>query len=479
MADKIFIKILYIFFIILILLSYILDQQNIALNIIYNTTILTISVSLCIIAIRSLPRRGFNFGDPALIFIIYSGLNILPIAIIALFSFDTILFKYPKVCNVFIYSKTLFAHSIFITSFTTSYIFLSSKYRNCFDSRLSKLTLSLFWVYFLMPILFLFLFFNFYTGLNKALPWRDGSQVVPLAISKLGLLGGQIYNKFQIIASICLVFGFGVLLSRAKSLINARRRLFIISFILFVSYYSLSTSRSFILVYAIGSIAYADVVRWKGELMNWKLVSLCVFCGFVLNITTKIIEAYIISNYDLISKLQVTDILTLGTAPINIISTIIRWIDNSIIPLSYFQNYINAIKGVIPGQAFGGPVQSLSSWFAYEVSPIYAQSGAAFGFSIIAEGYLNAKMLGVFFQGIILGMFAGIIRFFQVSKRLKHYGVFFYAALLSSFFKFYHLAFNSVISKYQWYIICTIILLLIMKIHLRTFSFRKKIHAKI
>ncbi len=86
------------------------------------------------------------------------------------------------------------------------------------------------------------------------------------------------------------------------------------------------------------------------------------------------------------------------------------------------------------------------------------------GFSAVAEGYLNARMFGVFIHGLIIGMLAALIRYFQFSGRFGMYGVFFYSALLAGFYKIYQQDFTSILSRFEWNILGTLFLICLVTV---------------
>ena len=73
------------------------------------------------------------------------------------------------------------------------------------------------------------------------------------------------------------------------------------------------------------------------------------------------------------------------------------------------QNYLNAIISILPSQLTGYH-ESLSNWFAYKLLPGRAAKGVAFGFSAVAEGYINARMLGVVIHGLLIGLVGSVIK---------------------------------------------------------------------
>jgi len=458
---------LFLMFALLLFFGVLLVEKNLVhFNLFYSSLLLIITTAICIFSIRRLPRIGFNFFDPGLVFVSYIAIVIMPVTLIALFDFDLIQLRYSgRFVDIDLYSKTLLAHVFFLGSFGSSYMILSLSYKNNHQSCLSKFTKNKIWPMLAFSLFLYNLIIRYYLGFFNVNPWIEGgTHVLGQQVKSIGLFGGQILHKLFLVENILLIVGIGVIVARSSSLKVARIKLITILFVLFVLNYFFTTERGIILIVGLGAASYADIVRWKGELLNFRLVLLGIICGFVFNLITSIIESAVIyGKVDPTASYTIVDWYAIagGVASVWITSTVISWIDNLYIPMQYGQNYLNAIKSILPSQLYSEPTVTLTNWFMNLFLPQRAEMGIAFGFSPVAEGYLNARMVGVFLHGLIIGSLAAAIRYLQFGARFKVYGVFFFSVLFSGFYKVYHLGSAAILQGVQWKILLTIFVIFV------------------
>lgn len=172
--------------------------------------------------------------------------------------------------------------------------------------------------------------------------------------------------------------------------------------------------------------AYADRIRWKGRLLNWRFLFTLFIAGWLAMHALNILETYFISG-DFPSNWAAQLFTALEPRVIENAGVVMKWVDNSEVPLQYASNYLTAIKSLIPTQVRGERIQTLGEWFVWRLNPKHAEQGAGYGFSLIAEGYLNGKVVGVIIHSIVVGLFISAIRYLKLTKRMKYFGPFLYS----------------------------------------------------
>jgi hypothetical protein len=335
-------------------------------------------------------------------------------------------------------------------------------FRNDFRSYSNEITISKVWFYLLFIVVLFDFFYQWHAEILSVNPWVAGPQQLSSKLATMSLISRQAYGKVVLLERLLLIFSIGCFVARASTLQIARLKLFVSLLVVLVVYYYLTTERGFIILIGIGAAAYADMVRWKGELINRRLVILGIVGGFGFDKISSVIESFVIyGNFGIIDRLANVDTFTMrgAVAPVWITSTIISWVENMQIPLQSGQNYLNAIGSLLPSQFYTEPYCTLSKWFIKELMPTRAEMGIGHGFSVVAEGYINAQMLGIVIHGVIVGMFSVLIRFFQMSGRFGAYGVFFYSALLSGFYTIYQRGSIAILAKFRWNILSTVLLI--------------------
>ena len=447
---------------ILMLLSSTVILREIA----YSALLLLLTIIFCFKAVRTLPKTGFDFFNPGLLFLFYGTAIILPIAVISMWDHSLVQSKYKLIGHEELASKTLYAYAFFFLTFTFSYVTLSPKDIKNQSIVSFEPTISKNWLVLAGAFLFIDITLRFAMGVLRINPWQEGTQVLSRAVNSVGLFIGQIHNKIVLLENISIIIAIGAFVASCQSLHKARRALFLCLLVVFVPFYVLTTERGFILVLGIGAAAYADKVKWKGRLFDRRLLISVIVLGFAFNILTGIIESRVIyGNANLDRKLQPINVLTLGggTASVWVTSQVISWTENGDIPFQYGRTYWEAIKSILPRQIVGRTMPSLSYWFAYELVPFRADSGVAYGFSPVAEGYLNAGMIGVVLYGLVIGGLAALVQSFSVRRRFGLLNIFLYVTLTAGFHIIHHRGFMWILSKFQWTILGTILLFYIMK----------------
>lgn len=450
--------------------SFLMRDNKFFTEILWSTTLLIIVLTVCLITIRKLPRMGFNFFDPGVIFLFYIAVIVLPIALLGCVDFDglNLNFKDQFVSRV-LFAKTLQAHMIFISSFSFIYIIVSLCYRMNFQSSCKVLSTSKLCLWLALAFVAIDISFKVSLNLFSFNPWTNkGTAILSHAMQSLDLIVGQIYHKLTLMEMIFLVFSVGMFTAKASCLKAARIRLLSILFLIFIVHFYLTTERGFIFVLGLGAAAFADVIRWKGSLLNYRLVILGIVGVFSFNIITSAIESRIVDGHrNPFKNMDIARIVTVGpglASPLWITTKSIQWIDENEIPLRHGQGYLDGLKGLVPSQFRNVDITVMSTWFTMRLAPDVAERGGGYGFSSVAEGYINGKMSGVLFHGALLGLLGAGIRFLQVSDLCKPYGIFFYAIMMSCFYRCYNLGFVSIVSRFRWNILMTLFAIILISI---------------
>jgi hypothetical protein len=311
---------------------------------------------------------------------------------------------------------------------------------------------------------------DYFRGVNHIFRWSvGGSAEIARQYSLVaGSLSRQLLGKLQIILNIAVMIAFGVFISRANNLRDARIKLIGIMIVFFVYMFAITTERGWTLMIGIGAGAYADIIRWEGRLLSWRLILFGIFIGMIINVVTSIIESFLLSGYiGSFVNWPLVRFVCLDVSPVQITGNIVSWIDEGFLSLRLGQTYVDALKSIIPSQFHAAPLLSLSRWFIWEYNPTAAQLGHGLGFSAIAEGYLNGGILGVLVHGLLIGALCSGIRFFKTSCKFKNYGPFLYCANIAWVYRVYQLDSGSIIKHFQWYSIITVLLLWIGVIFLK------------
>lgn len=70
---------------------------------------------------------------------------------------------------------------------------------------------------------------------------------------------------------------------------------------------------------------------------------------------------------------------------------------------------LDDVLNVVPGSIWPNRPNPPSVWFSSFYSPLYYSQGGAYGFSWLAEGYMNLGLMGVLILGLLLGIIFGSI----------------------------------------------------------------------
>jgi hypothetical protein len=385
-------------------------MNKIALSI----AIYSITLIICLILIKRTNKGFFDLFDPGFLFLIFVTLTFIPLTILV-FQEDGIqhrIFRYFYVADLNLFSKTINAHTILIVSFTSVYYMFVRRIRETKNYHDSKVWYSNIWIH---------------IGICFA--------IFDLATSSLQLSGLICYpfTLIQWIAPISMGIAVGVIACKFDTRIKVFAFLIVfgISYMLFTNLVlhhgepgGINRGSTFSLV--LMAICYVNMTKWKGQLLRVWTFLILVLLGLTGLSLAEVFESIVLFGDPFTSLKTVLINISLAFEPMlfDNAGTIISWVDTGSAKLREGDAYLQAFEGFIP---VGYKYQSLSEWYVWKRNPGYAETGGGYGFSAVAEGYLNFKFFGVVIQGFILSIFAVILRGFRNSKLLGVYHPFFYS----------------------------------------------------
>jgi hypothetical protein len=378
-----------------------------------STAIYSITLIICLILIKKTKKRYFDFFDPGFLFLMFVSLSFLPLAIMVLRGKEVYeIFRYFNVQDLNLFSKTINAHTILIISFTAVYYLFARRIKETDYSRDDKVWYSNIWIH----IGVIFTIFGFITdSLNPS-----GLILYPLTL-------------IQWISPMSLGIAVGVIACK----FDTRVKLFIFLIVFGTSYMfftnlvlrhgepgGINRGGAFSLV--LTAICYVNLTKWKGQLFRVRTFLILFVLGLTGLSLAEVFESIILFGDPFTSLKTVLINISLAFEPMifDNAGTVISWVDTGYADLREGDAYLHSLEGVIP---VGYKYQSLSEWYAWKRNPVYAETGGGYGFSAVAEGYLNFKFIGVALQGFILSILAVILRKFRNSKLLGVYYPFFYS----------------------------------------------------
>ena len=460
---------LIIFFLTILL---IIPFFNFLSNYLYLCMLIFIFYSFASIKIlRPLGRNKLDIIDPGLLFLIFIVMTILPISFSYIIGFEVISANWSVVDEI-IFGKVILSNIMLITTFTFVYTILArrqdSKYKNIIEEY-SPILKSNIWIYFYVALFIANTIIMYSSGAIYSRSTGDSGEIVQAMANNHGFASRQIFSRLGNLMNILSIFAFGVLVSRAKNLFNARLLLFGISGVMFLYSFILFGSRGAATI-LLPIAAYADLVRWKGRLLEWRLFLFILISGWIgFHIADLLESFYFTGTFGLwLPKL----FTSLEPRMIENPGLIINWVDNQEEPLRYGSTYLLAIKSLIPSQFHSIRVEPLSDWLVAKMTGGLSVAEAGFGvtFGAVTEGYLNGKAIGVAIQAIIISFIALLIRHFKVNKDLKTIGPLFYSGFILLSYKLYRTDTSALIKRMEWTFILLGIILLIL--HLVYYSTR-------
>lgn len=430
--------------------------------------LLTLTCLCCVTAIRLLPRIGGDFFEPGLLFLLFIIMNIMPISLAALFGLNVLEFDTSAIADITVFTKVILTHIITISFFTLAYVSIATRQKLSGSSNNStpgslannKVWVLIFIVCYLFVIILKILSDTHYTR------WDGGSGRMSLLFQKEhSLLVQQLIVHVNKLQTISFVFACGVIVSRSRTIMTARLNLLLITVIaLLFNFYVYASKGSAIIFFSAG--AYADRFKWKGQLLTWRLILILFLGGLLTMHASNIIESYCQSGI-LPTNYKRKLLTSLEPQIINNAGVIIKWVDSGEVPIQYGANYLMAITSVLPTQIRGKKLQTLSEWFIWKLNPEHAAEGAGYAFSMIAEGYLNGKIIGLTIHSIVIGLSIAAIRYLKVTSKMNHIAPFLYCSMMPLLYKFYRVDTTNLIKRIEWNIIIVFILIFVAKTIIR------------
>ncbi len=432
-----------------------------ATNLKCHVTLLAITCLLSIKAVRSVPRTNNDFFDPGFLLLVFITLNILPISISHLLGMNVLTFDSSGIADINIFIKAIQCHIIAIVFFTLTYLFIAGRQKLSMLKNIKKddLAKNKIWIPLFVIFFFLILGIKILSGTHYTRWDGNSAEMTLLYTSKHSLLTQQIIGILVKMSSVLCFFAAGVIISRSKTLMKARLMLIFITLVVLAFNFIVYTSRGPAIIF-FSAGAYADRVRWNGRLLNWRLLSTLIIGGLLMMHLIHLSEEYV-RNGTIPGNFKGKIFTALEPRIVSNSGTIINWVDSGEVQVQYGSSYLMAVKSLIPTQLRGKKLQPLSEWFAWKLSPEDAAKGAGYGFSMIAEGYLNGKMFGVAIHGIIIGLFVSAIRWLKFSTKYNNYTILLYSSLIPLIYKFYRTDLLGLVKRIQWNIITVFLLVLI------------------
>ncbi|MCK5602108.1 O-antigen polysaccharide polymerase Wzy [Candidatus Pacearchaeota archaeon] len=397
-----------------------------------------------------------------------------------LLGMDVLTFDSSGVADINIFTKVIQCHIVAILFFTLTYIFIGSRQKlsrlqdvKKGDLANNKIWITLFVAAFLFVLVAKLLLGTHYTR------WDGGSaRMTLLYTSQHSLLTQQITGLLSKISNILCVFAAGVIISRSKTLMKARLMLILTAFVVLAFNFTIYASRGPAIIF-FSAGAYADRVRWNGRLLNWRLLLTLLVGGLLMMHIVNLCEGYAQSGV-LAGNFKGKVFTALEPRVVSNAGTIINWVDSGEVQVQYGASYLMAAKSILPTQLREKKLQPLTEWFAWKLSPIDAAQGAGYGFSMIAEGYLNGKMFGVAIHGVIIGLFVSSIRYLKFSAKYNNYTILLYSSLIPLIYKFYRADLLGLVKRIQWNMTIVFLLVLValtIRQALKTYNLSRKNRA--
>lgn len=439
-------------------------------------TLVMLTSAMSLKAVRLLPRMGDDLFDPCFLFVMFVIVSVLPLATIALLYPETIESdnNLMAVNDLSLLSKTVAQNIILVPVCVLVYMVLCSRMPIGVDQddlRLSRgvfhsnVWILLFIVFFAFVILFRLATGALYTR------WIGGSEDMVVAFrTEHSLLFQQIMINTSKFATVSSVIAFGIVVSCARTLARARVTLLIITLTALSYSFILFASRGVAIIF-LSAGAFADRTRWKGQLLNWRFFLAIFVGGWLAMHFVNLVESYVMSGV-FSEKWEYKLLTSLEPQVVDNAGVIIRWVDAGDIRLQYGENYVTAAKSLIPTQIRGKGLQTLSEWFVWRANPVHAEEGAGYNFSVIAEGYLNAKEAGVAIQAAVVGLVLAFIRYLKTTARLGPLGPALYACSMPLIYKLYRVDTTVFVKSTEWNIIIVFLLIVSARMLITTMSRR-------
>ena len=407
-------------------------------------------------------NQRVNFSDMGLLLLIVMSYDVVAISLSFLFSDNVVSRIYPISKNSELLVRTVLLFGMFMIAISLIYS-LRSFHRDASVSH-NSILLRTEIIYFAILIMIAVSFLK-YVVLDIPISIRGsehGSAAYRLFYdSQFGTLLQQLLGKTTILVTIAQICAVGVFVSKAKHVRSARYRLLFIVLIIFVIEYALTTDRASGLVIGSGGAAYSELFRWRGRLITKSVFILCCIGLIMMSIGTGIIDLLQYRGFQIAELNKTIDrYVMFHEFPFEVASTVVDWVDTGKVTQQFGSTYFDALRSILPSQFYDEPVISSSNWFIQIFRPHSAAEGKAMGFSPVAEGYLNWKLLGVALEGVILGILLLFIKYFSYIKEI---GIILYSVNVSWWLGLYRFDVTYAVEHLFWYSVIGVLYFLMLK----------------
>ena len=392
------------------------------------TIIFCIISVLCILILLRLPRRGSDYFDPGLLFLIFTIMGTAPIGIMLLLKLPIVItgVKYS------LYPKVIFLHLILITSFTFFYYLINFKRKIVISNHTPPIWHTNTWIWMAISLTLALFAIQILSDMLLTRQAGSNSEISRIFNTRIGVYGQQFLIHLGNIKGYATLFAVGTIVSRAQTLRQAYLRLTVCSLLLGIIGFGIFSSRGAALGILLSTICYVNITRWEGKFISGKIFILLMLLGVAATGILDLLESFFI-NGTIPNKYDIAMLFILDFGIFKNAAVVVDWVDQGIVNLHNGENYLTAIKALMPKQV-RGDLPLLANWYISEVSKQqgvdYVAQGQGFGFSTVAEGYLNWRTFGVFIQGVVLAVLASVVRFVKVSKKMRFLSPFIFSTAI-------------------------------------------------
>lgn len=398
--------------------------------------------------------------DPGFLLVFFNILTIIPMTISMLIGLEVIAPTWSISQNP-VFVKVVYLHLVFIAVFVISYYLLNrnTKPNTFFDN---SFLYNKVWIYLFVMLFFVIEIINLLSGNFYTRSDGHSGEIVRMFSEDYSLFSRQIFSRLNNLEGLSQNIAVGVIVCRAKTIKRARFYMILLP-ILFFSYSFIVHGSRGAATLLIPIIAFADMVKWKGRLLNWPLFIFIFFGGFLFMHYVEVLETFFLAGYW--GNWQVALFTALEPRIFENVGAITTMVDELGVPLRYGTSYIDAIRSLVPTQLLSKPVVALSHWFMYELyGESYLDLGVGYAFSSIAEGYLNFKLYGVVFSGVLMAFLASLIRYFKCSKRIPRIGPLLFTSTILMSYKLLRSDLVNIIKRFEWIFILVLVLVILATI---------------
>ena len=457
-----------VWFSIALVIVYQVDRQQAYLGqISIVAALFTVGTYLSFKMLRDIPRIGADFFDPGILFVVFVFLTLGPVAITTALLVPIRGFEASALSLLL--AKVTWLHLTLLLPFSFTYYALArlvpptiSQYRN------PAIWTSSAWIWLALALTIISFSVEGSLGLLNTRGVGDSNDISLHFTQSTGLLEGQALLHLRRMRGLAIAIAVGVFSARAPSIRIAQFRLLIVTGILGVIYFSVFASRGFLFSTALGAAAYADVVRWRGQFLNWKTFAIGIVAATALLQILTVLEALLLQGI-IPSLLDLAQVFILDFGIIENSAYVVDWVDRGIAPMQHGKSYLTAFLSIFPTQ-MRGQLVFLPDWFAATLSQQhgfdYVGMGVGFGFSGVAEGYINWGSPGVVVQGIVLGALGFLIRITKITQRLRLFTPFLFSATVMLSYVLFRMDTAGMISRFRNVAIDTVaMVILVLIIH--------------